>query len=253
MIENSKRSSERTGGPAVRLPSASYRPPWHGQPKLAASTGRSSTPLTLLRRLLVDRPVRLHRAAEVDAAAEERREARHAVLGEAVVADERGATRDLALLRVLEEGGDHVLALGEVRDRPEVDVERLDALADERRQHGEAEHGERHGRADRARRGRPWRRRGTRRGRTSRRALARLARHRRRDGAPAPGSPAPLPRTTGRDEVAHPEEAEERARSAAPSEQHRDADDEPDEDAPRCRSRTRSARGSGRAAAWLWS
>src|SRR5205085_5859879 len=41
------RSSARTGGPAVRLPSVSYWPPWHGQPKPpAGSVGvKSTTPL----------------------------------------------------------------------------------------------------------------------------------------------------------------------------------------------------------------
>ena len=34
-----QRSSARTGGPAVRLPSVLYWPPWHGQPKPAGSTG----------------------------------------------------------------------------------------------------------------------------------------------------------------------------------------------------------------------
>ena len=43
MIENSARSSARTGGPAVRLPSVSYWPPWHGQPKPAGLVGISTT------------------------------------------------------------------------------------------------------------------------------------------------------------------------------------------------------------------
>src|SRR6478735_367223 len=34
-IENEYRSSARTGGPEVRLPSVSYCPPWQGQPKPA--------------------------------------------------------------------------------------------------------------------------------------------------------------------------------------------------------------------------
>ena len=35
LIENAYRSSDRTGGPAVRLPSVLYCPPWQGQPKPA--------------------------------------------------------------------------------------------------------------------------------------------------------------------------------------------------------------------------
>ena len=33
LIANENRSIERTGGPAVRRPSVSYAPPWHGQAK----------------------------------------------------------------------------------------------------------------------------------------------------------------------------------------------------------------------------
>src|SRR6185436_11344725 len=42
MIENSARSSARTGGPEVRLPSVSYWPPWHGQPKPAIEMAGTS-------------------------------------------------------------------------------------------------------------------------------------------------------------------------------------------------------------------
>src|SRR6188508_149685 len=68
----------------------------------------------LLLRLLVDRAVGLHGAPEMCAAAEDRGEARHAVVGAAVVADERGAARNLSLLGALEIRRDHVRALGEV-------------------------------------------------------------------------------------------------------------------------------------------
>ena len=108
--------------------------------KARREDGAELDAVDLLHRLLVDRAVRLHGAAEVDAAAEERREARHAVVGAPVVADERGASRDLSLVGALEVRRDHVLTLREVRDRPEVDVERLDALPHERRQDPEAEH-----------------------------------------------------------------------------------------------------------------
>ena len=54
--------------------------------------------------------------------------------------------RHLADLRVLEEGRDHELALGEVVDRAEVDV--LLVLVRERRQDGEAEHRQRDDAAD---------------------------------------------------------------------------------------------------------
>src|SRR4051794_34481024 len=37
------RSRARTGGPAVRLPSVSYWPPWHGQPKPAGTVGLKVT------------------------------------------------------------------------------------------------------------------------------------------------------------------------------------------------------------------
>ena len=102
----------------------------------------------VLRRLLVDRAVRLHRAAEVNAAAVERREARRAVLGAAVVADERGAARDLALLGAFEERRDHVFPFGEVRDRAQVDLIGIHALAHERRQDSETEHRNRKSGAD---------------------------------------------------------------------------------------------------------
>src|SRR5580765_5827993 len=92
-------------------------------PEARREHGPELDAVDLLPRLLVDRPVRLHRAAEVDAAAEDCGEARHAAVRAAVVADERRAPRDLALLGALQVRGDHVLALGEVRDRAEVDVE----------------------------------------------------------------------------------------------------------------------------------
>ncbi len=137
MIENSARSSARTGGPAVRFPSVSYWPPWQGQPKPTASTGIRSTLSPYVCLLLVlDRSVRLHRAAEVRAPGVERREARLAV-EQAVVADEHRAPRHLADRRILQVGGDHELALGEVLDRPEVDA--LPLLVRERGQNREAE------------------------------------------------------------------------------------------------------------------
>ena len=40
-ILNVQRSSARTAGPAVRLPSWSNALPWHGQPKPAGTTGSS--------------------------------------------------------------------------------------------------------------------------------------------------------------------------------------------------------------------
>jgi hypothetical protein len=95
--------------------------------------------------VVLDRPVRLHRTAQVRAAGIEGGEARLA-LELAVVADEHRAAGDLADLRVLEVGGDHELALGEVLDRPEVDV--LLLLVRESGQHGEAEHGQRQDAAD---------------------------------------------------------------------------------------------------------
>ena len=91
--------------------------------------------------LLVDRPVRLHRASEVDAAAVEDREARQAALREAVEPDEGRPARDLALLRVREVGRDDVLALGEVLHRPEVDLVLLDVR--EGREDHEPEHRQR--------------------------------------------------------------------------------------------------------------
>ena len=87
--------------------------------------------LLVLERQAVD----LHRAAEVDAAVREDREARHAVL-QAVVAHVRGAPRDLALLGVAQEGRDDEVALGIVLDRPDVDV--VVTLVDERGQDREA-------------------------------------------------------------------------------------------------------------------
>ena len=109
--------------------------------------------LDLLRRLFVDRPVRLHGTAEMDAAAVEDREARlHAtlvrrVLDEAVVADERRAPAHLSLVGLREIRGDHERPLREVLDRPQVGV----GLAEvgERRQDREAEHRQRDHGADR--------------------------------------------------------------------------------------------------------
>ena len=78
MIENEERSSARTGGPAIRFPSVSYWPPWHGQPKPVTSTGSArcrSGPDRLLP-FLEEQPVRLHRAAEMHATGEEHREGR---------------------------------------------------------------------------------------------------------------------------------------------------------------------------------
>ncbi len=117
----------------MRLPSVSYWPPWQGQPKPAGWAGVSFSSLVPrlvgdeARRLGVDRAVRLHRAAEVRAAVREDREARLAA-EQAVVADVRGAARDLARLRVLDERRDHELALREVRQEAEVDVVELLAL-----------------------------------------------------------------------------------------------------------------------------
>src|SRR6185437_13202412 len=42
-IEYAYRSSARTGGPAIRFPSVSYCPPWHGQPKPDGFDGISVT------------------------------------------------------------------------------------------------------------------------------------------------------------------------------------------------------------------
>jgi hypothetical protein len=69
----------------------------------------------------------------VRAAARHDGEARQ-VTEEAVVADVGGAPRDLAGLRVGEEGGDDELAFGEGSDGAEVDGRR--SLTDERRQEG---------------------------------------------------------------------------------------------------------------------
>ena len=91
--------------------------------------------------------LRLGRAADVGAAVRDDREARDAVLL-AVVPDEGRPPADvlrLVLLRV--ELRDHVLLLGEVVERPEVDV--VVALADEGGRDHEAERRDRDERADR--------------------------------------------------------------------------------------------------------
>ena len=108
----------------------------------AGRLGRRQLDVVAERLLLVveDGAVRLHRAAEVRAARVEDREARHA-FQLAVVADEHRASAHLADLRVLEECGDHELALGKVVERPELDVRLV--LVRERRQHHEAEHRQR--------------------------------------------------------------------------------------------------------------
>jgi hypothetical protein len=80
-------------------------------------------------------PVRLCRAADVRAAARHEREARHR-LEQAVVAHVGGQARDLARLPIGEEGGDYELALGERRDRTQVDGGML--AAEERREECEA-------------------------------------------------------------------------------------------------------------------
>ena len=146
---NSKRSSARTGGPAVRLPSVSYWPPWQGQPKPAGTTG--------IRRTM---PVSVSTSCSASSSSRPfgctgqprwtQRFERTVKLGtpscQPVVADVRRAARDLALLRVLQEGRDHELALGEVLDRAEVDVGAR--LLDERRRDREAEDRQRHEAAD---------------------------------------------------------------------------------------------------------
>ena len=78
-------------------------------------------------RLVVDRAVRLDRAAEVGAAVRENGEARLAA-EQAVVADVGGAARYFARLRILDERRDHELAVREVRQEAEVDVVELLAL-----------------------------------------------------------------------------------------------------------------------------
>ncbi len=102
---------------------------------------------SLERRLLIveDGPVRLHRAAQVDAAGVEDGEARHA-FQLAVVADEHRPPAHLADLRVLEEGGDHELPLWKLVDWPEIDLRLV--LIREGGQDGEAEHRQRDHTAD---------------------------------------------------------------------------------------------------------
>ena len=90
-----KRSSARTGGPAMRLPSVSYWPPWQGQPKLDGCVGiRLDVAVLVFVASRRSRPVRLHRAAEVHAVVREDREARLVlrlrVREDAVVTDEDG-------------------------------------------------------------------------------------------------------------------------------------------------------------------
>ena len=65
----------------MRLPSVSYWPPWHGQPKPAGWPASAEVDVALPSVLTllgsrIDGPVRLHRAAEVRAAVREDREAR---------------------------------------------------------------------------------------------------------------------------------------------------------------------------------
>ncbi len=74
----------------------------------------------LLRLVVLDRAIRLHRAAEVRAAVRDDREARLAVQL-TVVADVRGAVRHLAGLRVHEELRHEPLAFREVLQRAQVD------------------------------------------------------------------------------------------------------------------------------------
>ena len=97
---------------------------------------------------VVERAVRLHRAAEMRAVVRDDREARLVVpeLGRAVVADERRAARDGSLGLVGRERRDHALAFGEVRERPDVVI--LEALLQERRRDHEAEGGHRDETAD---------------------------------------------------------------------------------------------------------
>ncbi len=100
----------------------------------------------LLRGVQVGLPAGLRRAAEVDAAVGDDREARQAVGRQAVVADERGAVGDLALLGIGGELRHAPLTLREVRHGAEVDV--LVPLADERRGNREADHRDGDSRAD---------------------------------------------------------------------------------------------------------
>ena len=94
----------------------------------------------LLLRLLVDRPVRLYGAAEMDAAAVEDREAGLVGRIGAVVANEGRAPADLADRRILEKGRDHELTLGEVVEWAEIHVVLRDVR--ERRKHHEPENGQ---------------------------------------------------------------------------------------------------------------
>ncbi len=121
----------------MRLPSVSYWPPWHGTAEAGDRDRRDQRHVgELLRAARVERPVRLHRAAEVRAVVRDDREARLAVQLP-VVAHVGRAPRDDAFLRVEHEGRDDVLPLREVGDRPDVVV--LDALLEERREHHEAD------------------------------------------------------------------------------------------------------------------
>src|SRR5437870_4362175 len=78
-------------------------------------------PLDVLRLVVLHRTVRLHRAAQVRAAVRDDREARLAVQ-EPVVADVRRSVRNLTRLGMHEELRHEPLALGEVRQRAEVDL-----------------------------------------------------------------------------------------------------------------------------------
>ena len=122
-IENSARSSARTGGPAVRFPSVSYWPPWHGQPKPTASTADQ---VDVVARTPSSSPRRSARSAAPGS-----RGARSA--SRSIV--KLGSPSSRPLLRMYtvrrvtsptsgssQVRGDHELALGEVLDRAEVDV-----------------------------------------------------------------------------------------------------------------------------------
>ncbi len=180
-------------------------------------------------------PVRLHRAAEVGAAVGDDREARLAV-ELAVVAHVRRAAAHLALLRVLEEGGDVPLPVRVLVERPEVDVLRLDV--GEGRQDGEPEHG--HG-DDAADHGPEAERRALEEA-AARKALAGGRRgHRgladvRRQRGSLRGGRAPLgldrrrrAPVLGR-RLAHPEEAEDEHQRAPDRGDHLGVHDEPDQE-----------------------
>ncbi len=94
--------------------------------------------LEVLRVLVVERAVRLHRTAEVGAMVRDDREARLPT-DLAVRAHIGGAARDLALALVDHERRDHELPVRKVRQRADVVV--LRALLEERRADHEAERG----------------------------------------------------------------------------------------------------------------